>query len=183
MLKRRSKQYLVFTVLTLIVLLSVPLLGGQTKNNRSQNKVSSSPAAKPETENNQSSTKQIPDPALAELIDRALDQSFAMRVARAGVAAVEGVAEVDEVVAGQRVAAARDVVPPEARVGEGAQAEQDAPAPQADLEARPPGGIRPGHAIERSAGDGDDMPAISGWTWGSMRAAASGATSTEGDNV
>lgn len=84
MLKRRSNQYLVFTVLTLIVLLSVPLLGGQTKNNGSQSKVSSNPAAKPETENNQSSTKQIPDPALAELIDRALDQSD-VRAARWGV--------------------------------------------------------------------------------------------------
>jgi len=84
MLKRRSKQYLVFPVLTLIVLLSVPLLGGQTKNNRSQNKVSPNPSAKPETENNQSSTKQIPDPALAELIDRALEQSD-VRAARWGV--------------------------------------------------------------------------------------------------
>jgi len=84
MLKRRSNQYLVLTVLTLIVLLSVPLLGGQTKNNGSQSKVSSNPAAKPETENNQSSTKQIPDPALAELIDHALDQSD-VRAARWGV--------------------------------------------------------------------------------------------------
>jgi len=84
MLKRRSNQYLVFTVLTLIVLLSVPLLGGQIKNNGSQSKVSSNPAAKPETENNQSSTKQVPDPALAELIDRALDQSD-VRAARWGV--------------------------------------------------------------------------------------------------
>ena len=84
MLKRRSKQYLVCTVLTLVVLLSVPLLGGQTKNNGSQSKVSSNPAAKPETENNQSSTKLVPDPALAELIDRALDQSD-VRAARWGV--------------------------------------------------------------------------------------------------
>src|SRR5256885_2034574 len=84
MLKRRSNQYLVLTVLTLIVLLSVPLLGGPTKNNGSQSKVSSNPAAKPETENNQRSTKQIPDPALAELIDRALDQSD-VRTARWGV--------------------------------------------------------------------------------------------------
>lgn len=84
MLKRRSKQYLVFTVLSLIVLLSVPLLGGQTKNNGSQSKNSSNPATKPGTENNQSSTKLVPDPALAELIDRALDQSD-VRAARWGV--------------------------------------------------------------------------------------------------
>src|SRR6184192_2452532 len=85
MLKRISNRYLVFIVLTLIVVLSVPLLGGQTKNNGSQSKVSSNPAAKPETD--QSSTKQIAEPALAELIDRTLDQSD-VRAARWGVFAM-----------------------------------------------------------------------------------------------
>jgi len=72
MLKRRSKEYLVFPVLTLIVLLSVPLRGGQTRNHGSQSKASPNPAAQPEKE---SSAKQVPDPALAELIERALGQS------------------------------------------------------------------------------------------------------------
>ena len=84
MLKRRSNQYLVFTVLTLIVLLSVPLLGGQTKKNGGQSKTSSNSTAKSEAENVQSSTKQGVDPALAELIDKALDQSD-VRAARWGV--------------------------------------------------------------------------------------------------
>jgi xylulose-5-phosphate/fructose-6-phosphate phosphoketolase len=30
---------------------------------------------------------------------------------------------------------------------------------------------------------GDDMPAISGWTWGQKESAGPGPTSTEGDNV
>ena len=85
MLERRSNQYLVVTVLTLMVLLSVRLLGGQTKDNGPRSKVSSNPAAKPEPEKRQDST--IADAALAELIDRALDQSD-VRAARWGVFAM-----------------------------------------------------------------------------------------------
>src|SRR6266478_938060 len=84
MLKRRSNQYLILTVLALTILLSVRLLGGQTKNNETRNKVSSNPAAKPETVKSQGQTNEIADPALAELIDRALDQSD-VRTARWGV--------------------------------------------------------------------------------------------------
>src|SRR5438270_8401559 len=87
MLKRRSNQYLILTVLTLTVLLSVRLFGGQTKNNETKSKVSSNGAAKAESESNQDSTKRIGDAALAELIDRALDQSDA-RTARWGVFAM-----------------------------------------------------------------------------------------------
>src|SRR6266576_6587498 len=84
MLKRKSNQYLVLAVLMLMVLLSVRLLGGQTKRNEIKSKVSSNGAAKAESESNQNSTKRIGDAALAELIDRALDQSD-VRAARWGV--------------------------------------------------------------------------------------------------
>src|SRR5436309_8534523 len=82
MLKRRSNHYLALTVLTLIVLLSLRLLGGQTKDNEPRGKGPSNPAVKPEAEKRQNST--IADPALAELIDRALDQND-VRAARWGV--------------------------------------------------------------------------------------------------
>src|SRR5439155_6151705 len=85
MLERRSNQYLVVTVLTLMVLLSVRLPGGQTEDNGPRSKVSSNPAATPEPEKRQDST--IADAALAELIDRALDQSD-VRAARWGVFAM-----------------------------------------------------------------------------------------------
>src|SRR2546427_1898576 len=85
MLERRSDQYLVVTFLTLMVLLSVRLLGGQTKDNEPRSKVLSNPAAKPEPEKRQDST--IANAALAELIDRALDQSD-VRAARWGVFAM-----------------------------------------------------------------------------------------------
>ncbi|MFN2576194.1 MAG: D-alanyl-D-alanine carboxypeptidase/D-alanyl-D-alanine-endopeptidase [Pyrinomonadaceae bacterium] len=75
MLKQRSNQYLVLAVLTFALLFSVRLLGRQTKNNEPSSKAPSSPTAKPETVKDPSSTKQIADPALAELIDRALNQS------------------------------------------------------------------------------------------------------------
>src|SRR6266550_8385843 len=87
MLKRKSNQYLILTVLTLTVLLSVRLLGGQTKRNETKSKVSSNGAAKAESESSQDSTKRIGDAALAELIDRALDQSD-VRAARWGVFAM-----------------------------------------------------------------------------------------------
>jgi len=82
--KRRANQYLILTVMTLMVLLSVRLLGGQTKNNGLKSKASSNSPAKPETESRQNSARQIADPALAELIDGALDQSD-VRAARWGV--------------------------------------------------------------------------------------------------
>jgi len=64
----------------------VRLLGGQTKNNETKSKVSSN-GAKAESESNQNSTKRIGDAALAELIDRALDQGD-VRAARWGVFAM-----------------------------------------------------------------------------------------------
>src|SRR5437667_11614650 len=85
MLERRSNQYLVVSVLTLMVLLSVRLRGEQTKDNGPRSKVSSNPAVTPEAEKRQDST--IADAALAELIDRALDQSH-LRAARCGVFAM-----------------------------------------------------------------------------------------------
>ena len=87
MLKQRSNQYLILSVLALTILFSVRLLGGQTKDNQTRNKVSSNPPAKQEPVKSQGPTNQIADPALAELIDRALDQSD-VRSARWGVFAM-----------------------------------------------------------------------------------------------
>src|SRR5438874_6284538 len=87
MLKQRSNQYLILSVLALTILFSVRLLGGQTKNHETRNKVSSNPPAKQEPVKSQGPTNQIADPALAELIDRALDQSD-VRSARWGVFAM-----------------------------------------------------------------------------------------------
>src|SRR2546421_9461710 len=85
MLERKSNHYLLLTVLTLMVLLSVRLLSGQASNNETRSKVSANPAAKAETEKRQDSA--IADAALAELIDQALDQSD-VRSARWGVFAM-----------------------------------------------------------------------------------------------
>src|SRR5437763_15502175 len=85
MMERKSNQYLLLTGLTLMVLLSVRLLGGQAKNNDTRSKVSANPAAKAETEKRQEPA--IADAALAELIDRALEQSD-VRSARWGVFAM-----------------------------------------------------------------------------------------------
>src|SRR5437588_1342947 len=85
MLERRSNQYLAVRVLTLMVLFSVRLRGEQTKDNGRRSKVSSNPAVTPEPEKRQDST--MADAALAELIDRALDQSD-VRAARWGVFAM-----------------------------------------------------------------------------------------------
>ena len=63
MLERKSNHYLLLTVLTLMVLLSVRLLGGQARNNETRSKVSANPAAKAETEKRQASA--IADAALA----------------------------------------------------------------------------------------------------------------------
>jgi len=82
--KRRSSRYLVFTVLTLIVLFSVRLLGGQIKNQETKSKASSTPSAKAQTQISEGPAKQSFDPALAGLIDKALDQSD-VRAARWGV--------------------------------------------------------------------------------------------------
>src|SRR3989440_4996738 len=85
MLERKSNHYLLLTVLTLMVLLSVRLLSGQASNNETRSKVSANPAAKAETEKRQDSA--IADAALAELIDQTLDQSD-VRSARWGVFAM-----------------------------------------------------------------------------------------------
>src|SRR5215207_2957305 len=52
---------------------------------------------------------------------------------RAHVALVDGVAQVDEVVAGERMAPARDVASPEACVGKAREAQQHVPAPRAHV--------------------------------------------------
>src|SRR5256885_13805044 len=85
MLERKSNHYLLLTILTLMVLLSVRLLSGQASNNETRSKVPANPAAKAENEKRQDSA--IADAALAKLIDQALDQSHG-RSARCGECAM-----------------------------------------------------------------------------------------------
>jgi D-alanyl-D-alanine carboxypeptidase/D-alanyl-D-alanine-endopeptidase (penicillin-binding protein 4) len=79
---RPAYKYSLLALLTLIALLTVRLFGGQTKHNDTPTKAA--PAAKPEAEKSETTTKPAGDAALAGAIDRVLEDKDAGR-ARWGV--------------------------------------------------------------------------------------------------
>jgi D-alanyl-D-alanine carboxypeptidase/D-alanyl-D-alanine-endopeptidase (penicillin-binding protein 4) len=79
---RPAYKYSLLALLTLIALLTVRLFGGQTKHNDTPTKAA--PAAKPEAEKRETTTKPAGDAALAGAIDRVLEDKDAGR-ARWGV--------------------------------------------------------------------------------------------------
>jgi D-alanyl-D-alanine carboxypeptidase/D-alanyl-D-alanine-endopeptidase (penicillin-binding protein 4) len=81
---RPAYKYSLLALLTLVVLLSVRLFGGQTKQNETARKEAAATKSKPETEKAEPTPKPAGDAALARAIDRVLEDKDAGR-ARWGV--------------------------------------------------------------------------------------------------